>query len=72
MVLDGLAATTRAALATRIRNKRKMAFALRERDLLHPLLTMVLINLRERYNDLDISRQVQYTERFGLYIYKDS
>jgi hypothetical protein len=45
MVLDGLAATTRPALATRIRNKRKMAFALRERDLLHPLLIMVLVNL---------------------------
>ena len=49
MRLEALAATTRVALAARIRNERKMAFVPRKRCFLH-ILTMVLIFRELRCN----------------------
>ena len=52
MVLEGLVAATRGALATRIRNTRKMALALGKRDLLHISLLIVIQIYRYKCNKL--------------------
>lgn len=57
MVLEGLVAAIRGALATRIRNRRKMALALGRRDLLHISVLIMIQIYRYKCNKL---REVVY------------